>query len=145
MLAALGAGITYEQVEGCLPYRLEDKVYGGGNATLSGSISSQFISGMPTCARLWQEALTLHIDGAVVQREYVEMTMAMMRMFGVDPEVQENGQKITVNRGGYEAPPTITVLEPDVSTCGYFWALAALTNGRIRIQGISKAIAPARY
>ncbi len=137
-LSALGAGITYEQEEGCLPYRLEAKGLRGGNAILSGSISSQFISGMLMCAPLMEQALALHIDGAVVQREYVEMTMAMMRMFGVESEVQENGQRIIVKRGAYEAPSAVTVLEPDVSTCGYFWALAALTNGRIRIQGISK-------
>lgn len=137
-LADLGAGITYEQTEGCLPYRLEARGLRGGNAVLSGSISSQFISGLLMCAPLMEQALTLRIDGAVVQREYVEMTIAMMRMFGVGSVVEENGQKITVNPGAYEAPSSHTVLEPDVSTCGYFWSLAALTNGRIRIQGISR-------
>ncbi|MFC5649623.1 3-phosphoshikimate 1-carboxyvinyltransferase [Paenibacillus solisilvae] len=136
-LAALGAGIAYEDREGCLPCRLEAAGLRGGNAVLSGSVSSQFISGMLMCAPLMEQALMLHIEGTVVQREYVEMTLAMMRMFGIESTLEDNGQKILVRRA-YQAPSTPIMLEPDVSTCGYFWSLAALTNGRIRIQGISR-------
>jgi len=78
--------------------------------------------------------LTIRIDGPVVQRDYVEMTIDMMRSFGVEPIVGDEGRTIVVEPGIYSGRSL--ALEPDVSTCSYFWALAALTNGRVRIHGI---------
>jgi 3-phosphoshikimate 1-carboxyvinyltransferase len=106
----------------------------GGKATLPGSTSSQFISGLLLAAPYAKEPVTVHIEGEVVQRDYVEMTLAMMASFGVTTEISEDGQSITVPTGKYQGQ-TVS-LEPDVSTCCYFWAVAALTEGRVRIEGI---------
>ncbi|BBH24656.1 3-phosphoshikimate 1-carboxyvinyltransferase [Paenibacillus baekrokdamisoli] len=136
-LAAMGGVFTYERIEGQLPYTLEAKGLQGGEPVLAGSISSQFISGLLMAAPYAEQTLRLSIDGPIVQREYVEMTLEMMRKFGADSNVEDEGQVITILPNGYQAPSAAIVLEPDVSTCCYFWALAALTNGRIRVEGIS--------
>ncbi|MFD0958116.1 3-phosphoshikimate 1-carboxyvinyltransferase [Paenibacillus chungangensis] len=129
-----GAGLTYGGAERCLPFTLQAHGLKGGNVTLPGSTSSQFISGLLLAAPYAAEPLVLHIEGEVVQREYVEMTLEMMLTFGISPEVSSDGSVIAVPKGTYRAQDI--QLEPDVSTCGYFWSLAALTGGRIRTVGI---------
>lgn len=134
-LTNLGAQFEYKQTERCLPFTLKAKGLNGGKATLPGSTSSQFISGLLLAAPYAKEQLTVHIAGEVVQRDYVEMTLSMMDSFGVTPVGSEDGQSITIPTGKYQGR-TLS-LEPDISTCCYFWAVAALTAGRIRIEGIN--------
>lgn len=134
-LVGLGAEIRYEAESGCMPLSLIGGGLAGGTVTMAGSVSSQFISGLLIAAPYAREPLTIAIDGPVVQRDYVAMTAAMMRQFGVQVVESDGGQTLAAAPGIYRA--CALSLEPDVSTCGYFWALAALTNRRIRIGGIS--------
>ncbi|CAG7630487.1 3-phosphoshikimate 1-carboxyvinyltransferase [Paenibacillus allorhizosphaerae] len=133
-LAGQGADITYHEAQGCLPLTLRSSGLPGGETMLPGAVSSQFISGLLLAAPYAKRPLTIRIDGPVVQRDYVEMTIDMMKTFGVEPNVKDDGGTIVVEPGVYRARSV--ALEPDVSTCSYFWALAAQTNGRIRIRGI---------
>ncbi|MGG1662183.1 3-phosphoshikimate 1-carboxyvinyltransferase [Brevibacillus sp. NRS-1366] len=134
-LKSMGAVIHYEEMKGCLPLTLKAAGLQGGLANVPGSTSSQFISGLLLASPYAREALTIHINGGSVQPDYIKMTIDMMRAFGVDPIINNDGQTISVHPARYKASSVI--LEPDVSTCGYFWAIAALTNGRIRINGIT--------
>jgi len=132
-LLKLGAQIDNEECS--LPFRLTTKGLQGGNVVLPGHISSQFISGLLLATPYAKDQVTIQIEGEVVQQEYVEMTIDIMRDFGVETQVSEHGQWLSVPIGTYQAQSI--QLEPDVSTCCYFWALAALTAGRIRIDGIN--------
>lgn len=134
-LSSLGADIRYNGNPGCVPLTLHADGLNGGEVTVSGAVSSQFISGLLLAAPYAKDTLTIRIADQIVQRDYVEMTLDMMWAFGVRPDVHEDGQTITIQPSVYEA--RTFMLEPDVSTCAYFWALAALTNGRVRIEGIS--------
>ena len=136
-LTQLGARFDYAGASRSLPFTLEAAGLAGGEVVLPGDSSSQFISGLLLAAPYAREAITVRIEGEVVQRDYVEMTLRLMQAFGIEPQVPEDGQSITVPVGQYQAR-TIQ-LEPDVSTCCYFWALAALTAGRVRIEGIDAA------
>jgi 3-phosphoshikimate 1-carboxyvinyltransferase len=133
-LASLGARFDYGQSAGCLPFTLHAGGLQGGEVTLSGSTSSQFISGLLLAAPYAKEPVSVNIDGEVVQWDYVQMTLGMMALFGVTPVVSADGQSIVVRPGRYQARSCS--LEPDVSTCCYFWAAAALTSGCVRIEGI---------
>ncbi|MFC7679876.1 3-phosphoshikimate 1-carboxyvinyltransferase [Paenibacillus sp. GCM10028914] len=134
-LITLGTDITFNQAEGCLPLTIRADGLRGGEVTLPGSTSSQFISGLLISAPYAKEQVVLHIDGEVVQRDYVQMTLDMMSSFGITAKVSQDGQTIYIPTGRYQAQSVL--LEPDVSTCCYFWALAALTAGCVRIEGIS--------
>ncbi|NOU68621.1 3-phosphoshikimate 1-carboxyvinyltransferase [Paenibacillus sp. LMG 31461] len=133
-LSAQGASFNYLEAEHRLPYELDAAGLKGGTVKLPGSTSSQFISGVLLAAPYTQTPLTIEIEGEIVQRDYVQLTMDMMRSFGITPQVSEDGQSIRVPSGTYQAQTL--QLEPDVSTCCYFWSLAALTAGRVRIEGI---------
>lgn len=134
-LSSLGAQMKYAAEPGSLPLTLRANGLLGGEVSISGAVSSQFISGLLIAAPYARDPLSININGTVVQRDYVDMTLDTMRQFGIAPLVQNGGQTISFSPKTYTAC-TLT-LEPDVSTCGYFWALAALTNGRVRINGIT--------
>ncbi|MDQ1913466.1 3-phosphoshikimate 1-carboxyvinyltransferase [Paenibacillus sp. GD4] len=136
-LSDLGASIRSGEADRSVPFTLEARGLRGGEAALPGATSSQFISGLLIAAPYAASPLTIRINGEVVQRDYVDMTLSMMRLFGICPKVIDNGQAISVPAGKYQAHSIR--LEPDVSACCYFWALAAITEGRIRIEGICAA------
>lgn len=133
-LSKQGASFKYDEEEHRLPYELDAAGLQGGIVKLPGSTSSQFISGVLLAAPYAQVPLTIEIEGEIVQRDYVQMTMDMMRAFGITSEVAADGQSIMVPTGTYQAQNF--QLEPDVSTCCYFWAIAALTAGCVRTEGI---------
>ena len=134
-LSSLGAILDYQEAEHRLPFKLHASGLKGGSARLPGTTSSQFISGLLIAAPYTQDPLIVQIDGEIVQRDYVQMTVDIMKAFGITPQVSEDGQSIMVPSGKYQAQTF--QLEPDVSTCCYFWALAALTAGCVRIEGIN--------
>ncbi|MCC2686414.1 MAG: AroA2 [Paenibacillaceae bacterium] len=134
-LEGLGARFDYGLSVGSLPLTLHAGGLQGGEVTLPGSTSSQFISGLLLAAPYAKAPVTVYIDGEVVQRDYVQMTIEMMASFGVTVEGSADGQAIVVPQGRYEARSCS--LEPDVSTCCYFWAAAALTSGSVRIEGMN--------
>jgi len=68
----------------------------------------------------------------LVSAPYVEITLAMMRDFGV--EVVRDGDVFTVPPGGYRA--TTYAVEPDASTASYFFAAAALTGREVTVPGL---------
>ncbi|WP_308639526.1 3-phosphoshikimate 1-carboxyvinyltransferase [Paenibacillus silvisoli] len=137
-LTSLGARIDYgTSAAHSLPFTLHADGLRGGEVRISGSTSSQFISGLLLAAPYAKEQLTVRIEGEVVQRDYVQMTLDMMAAFGIGNEAQashDDGQSITVPSGRYQA--RAYRLEPDISTCCYFWAAAALTGGCVRTVGV---------
>ncbi|KRE83033.1 3-phosphoshikimate 1-carboxyvinyltransferase [Paenibacillus sp. Soil766] len=133
-LSTQGALFEYFEAAHRLPFELDAAGLKGGSVKLPGSTSSQFISGVLLAAPYSQAPLTIQIEGEIVQRDYVQMTMDMMTTFGITPQVSEDEQSLSVPSGIYQAQNL--QLEPDVSTCCYFWALAALTSGCVRIEGI---------
>jgi 3-phosphoshikimate 1-carboxyvinyltransferase len=116
-LTTLGTAIQYEEHNGFLPLTLHANGLKGGSVTIAGSVSSQFISGLLLAAPYAEKSVTLHIEGTIVQPDYVEMTLEMMRSFGVQSTWIDNERSILIEPKKYKAQNL--KLEPDVSTCGY--------------------------
>jgi 3-phosphoshikimate 1-carboxyvinyltransferase len=134
-LRELGADIKYLSKEGHYPLIINGKDLSGGKISLSGNISSQFISGLLIAAPYFKESVTLHINDHIVQHSYVLLTLELMKKFGAIVEYDNKLEQIVVYPSKY-IPQEIN-LEADVSTACYFLALAAVTNGRIRINNLS--------
>ena len=127
----LGAAVGYTEEEGRFPLVVEGGGIGGGNARVRGKSSSQFVSGLLMAAPYAREPVTLEVEGRE-EWPYVAITTEIMRAFGVEVEVGE---------ACYEVEPAVYrardyEVEPDASAASYFMAAAALTGGRIRIEGI---------
>jgi 3-phosphoshikimate 1-carboxyvinyltransferase len=106
----------------------------GGSTTVSGAVSSQFLSGLLLASPLLSTGLVVEVEGVLVSRPYVEMTVATMRRFGA--HVDDDGTFFAVKPTGYEA--AAIAIEPDASSASYFFAAAACHGGSVRVTGLGR-------
>ncbi|ABG04403.1 3-phosphoshikimate 1-carboxyvinyltransferase [Rubrobacter xylanophilus DSM 9941] len=136
-LRALGARVECEEREGHLPLVVRGGARGGGEISVSGERSSQFLSGLLISAPCLPGGLTVRPRGALVSRPYVDITVRVMRSFGASVEEEPSGAAFRVAPGAYRA--TAYRVEPDASAASYFLAAAALTAGRVVIPGLGRS------
>ncbi|MEV0620655.1 3-phosphoshikimate 1-carboxyvinyltransferase [Nonomuraea sp. NPDC050404] len=130
-LRELGVDLTHEGEEGHHPLTVRADGIKGGHITLDAGLSSQFLTALLLVGPLTAEGLEITVTD-LVSAPYVEITLAMMRSFGV--EVRREGETFFVPPGTYEA--TDYAIEPDASTASYPLAAAALTGNTITIPGL---------
>lgn len=138
-LSELGAEVVPLGTDGHLPVELCAAPEGirGGSVVVKGDVSSQFLSGLLLSAPAMPEGLSVTLDGPLVSKPYVDMTIGVMRSFGAEVERREVGGQILgfdVAPRRYEAREF--AVEPDASSASYFFALAAVTGGRVRVEGL---------
>jgi 3-phosphoshikimate 1-carboxyvinyltransferase len=75
------------------------------------------------------------VDGELVSRPYVDMTLQVMRSFGVAVR-ESNGKGFVIPPQSYRA--LRYSIEPDASAASYFWAAAAITGGDVTVEGLTK-------
>ncbi len=127
-------GVKAESVKGtgCPPVRIESDGIAGGEATLAASKSSQFLSAMLLVAPYASRPAVIKLDGPLVSRPYVDITLAVMNAFGIS--VQEKDDSFLVPQGCYNAREY--AVEGDASSASYFFAAAAITGGRVTVENI---------
>ncbi len=138
-LQPLGANIRFENegsdcppivVDGLLSY------FTGGWTSIQGNISSQFLSSLLMAAPACQKDVHIRVDGELVSKPYVTMTLQMMRAFGAEIFCPDDLSEFHItarpyNSGTYD-------IEPDASAASYFFGAAAVTGGTVTISGLSK-------
>ena len=128
ILENLGARVEYLDSYGRMPFVLYSKGLNGGVVEVCGEKSSQFLSGLLLAAPFARSSLKL-ISTANHSQPYVLMTLSMMNLFGV--QLKSCSGEYKVPRGGYFSIDH--TIEPDISTASYFWAVAAITKGKVRV------------
>ncbi|MFC8432082.1 3-phosphoshikimate 1-carboxyvinyltransferase [Streptomyces sp. NPDC057253] len=123
-LRDLGVDLRHEEAEGHHPLTVRAAGVDGGEVTLDAGQSSQYLTALLLLGPLTRRGLRIRVTD-LVSVPYVEITIAMMRAFGV--EVTREGDTYVVPPGGYRA--TTYAIEPDASTASYFFAAAAITPG----------------
>lgn len=108
----------------------------GGNITLAGNVSSQFVSGLLFALPLLAGQHTLVLTGERVSAPYTEMTAAVLREYGIELKKTDIGWEIP---GGqhYAAPEILPETEPDWSAAAYFLAAKAL-GAKISVEGLRR-------
>jgi 3-phosphoshikimate 1-carboxyvinyltransferase len=132
----LGVMVSYEQVAGHLPAVVEGPIRRRGAMpviSIDASVSSQFTSGLLLAAPCMPEGLQIHIDGEVVSRPYLDMTVAVMASFGAVVQKPDD-RTFIVPPGGYRSQDYD--IEPDASAASYFFAAAAICGGTVRVDGL---------
>lgn len=124
-LRTLGADIEYLEEEGFPPLKI-GAVEGiaGGKLSIAADTSSQFISALLLIAPLFDKGLSLRLEGRIVSRPYIQMTLDIMQHFGVQHRWKDNIIKIAPQdyRGG-----TLQI-EGDWSAASYYYVMAALAD-----------------
>jgi len=134
-LGQLGAEARSEQNNGCPPVLVHAQGLRGGRAEVAGNISSQFLSALLMAAPCAQQEVEILVRGDLVSRPYVDMTVAVMRRFGARVEELQPG-RFLVQPLGYQA--ATYPIEPDASAASYFFGAAAITGGRVTVEGLGK-------
>ena len=119
----------------CPPVHLRAQGLSGGEATVRGDVSSQFLSGMMMAAPYCRSDVILQVRGELVSKPYVDMTARVMQSFGVSlTELGHHAFRIPAPQC-YRAVDYR--IEPDASAASYFLAVAAVTGGSVRVEGLS--------
>ncbi|MCS7310605.1 MAG: 3-phosphoshikimate 1-carboxyvinyltransferase [Armatimonadetes bacterium] len=137
-LNALGAEAVSELATGCPPVIVRAQGLRGGEVSVRGDISSQFLSALLMVAPYAESHVTIRVEGELVSAPFVQMTLQMMRQFGV--EAHREGGCITIpapQRYRLEGDALYRV-EPDATAASYFFAAAAITGGRVGVRGLSR-------
>ena len=129
-------GATLSAVDDRLPLSSTGGGMRGGAVTVSGATSSQFLSGLLLCAPLFGDGLQLEVADELVSRPYIDMTVDVMERFGAAVE-RDGYRRFGCAPGIYAAQRY--AIEPDASAASYFFALAAMTRGRIRVEGLGRS------
>ena len=115
---------------GHLPLAVEGPAH-GGVVSLPGHVSSQFLSGLLMAGARYERGIAVELTSPLVSAPYVEMTRAVMAAFGVVSD------GLHVVHGSYRS--SVYAVEPDASAASYFYAAAAITGGRITVDGLGAA------
>ncbi|OYY93676.1 MAG: 3-phosphoshikimate 1-carboxyvinyltransferase [Hydrogenophilales bacterium 28-61-23] len=136
-LRQLGAQITYLGNDGFPPLSIAPARLGPVSAaTVKGNVSSQYLTGLLLSAPLLGREVTLHVEGELISKPYVEITLNLMQRFGI--EVQRDGwQSFIIPHAVYRSPGEIEV-EGDASSASYFLAAGALGHGPVRVEGVGR-------
>ena len=123
-LRTLGAQIDYVEAEGFPPLRIHGRKLEGGTLTIDGSVSSQYISALLMVAPTLSEGLRLKLEGNVTSTPYIEMTLGMLRQFGITSTWDHSTQVISIAPQPYKALQYH--VESDWSAASYWYEIAAL-------------------
>ncbi|MCA6941482.1 3-phosphoshikimate 1-carboxyvinyltransferase [Pectobacterium polaris] len=131
-----GAKIDYLEQENYPPLRLHGG-FQGGEISVDGSVSSQFLTALLMTAPLAAQDTQISIQGDLVSKPYIDITLHMMKAFGIEVR-HENYQRFFVaGRQQYRSPGDYLV-EGDASSASYFLAAAAIKGGVVRVTGVGR-------
>lgn len=134
-LNAVGAKIEYLEKEGFPPLRIMGSALQGGEISLDGGVSSQYISALLMIAPLMEKGLTLHLQGKVISKPYIHLTLQLMKQYGVESEW--DGSTIKVAPQSYRPLPY--TVESDWSAASYWYEMMALSQqAEIELKGLFK-------
>lgn len=138
-LRSLGADIVYLDRAGFPPLEIRAaSVRPGGRVAVRGDVSSQFLTALLMALPLAGTAITVDVEGDLISKPYVDLTLATMARFGVRVE-RDGWRSFTVPAGsGYASPATLCV-EGDASAASYFLAAGAIGGGPVRVEGVGRA------
>jgi 3-phosphoshikimate 1-carboxyvinyltransferase len=134
-LNLLGADIHYLKEEGYPPLEIHGKKLMGAKVNLDGSTSSQFISSLLMIAPMIENGLIIELQGTLVSRPYIEMTLALMYHFGITSVWDNN----TINILPQPYLPANYTVEKDWSAAAFWYGHIACgkTGDQILLQQLS--------
>ncbi|KAF7369066.1 Pentafunctional AROM polypeptide [Mycena venus] len=140
-----GSKIEFLESAGCLPLAIAPQGLKGSTIRLAASVSSQYVSSVLLCAPYAKEPITLELTGGqVISQPYIDMTIAMMRTFGIDVTRRvdkDTGKALDIYDipAGVYTNPAVYSIESDASSATYPLAIAAITGTTCTIDNIGSS------
>jgi 3-phosphoshikimate 1-carboxyvinyltransferase len=141
-LREMGARIDYVGKSGFPPLEIHPAALrAGGEVRVRGTVSSQFLTGLLMALPLTGRRTTVGVEGELISKPYVDITLNMLGRFGIGVE-REGWSSFTIPAGtGYASPGEVHV-EGDASSASYFLAAGAISGlrggGPVRVEGVGR-------
>jgi len=140
-LVAMGASIEHLGERGYPPLAVHPAGILADTVEVRGDVSSQFLTALLMALPLCDVSTRVCVKGELISKPYVEITLNLMRRFGVDV-ARDGWREFTVPARRYSSPGEIYV-EGDASSASYFLAAGAISGltggGPVRVKGIGRA------
>ena len=135
-LNALGADCHGTGEHHGLPITVDGRGLRGGATGLAGDKTSQFLSALLMVAPYAREDVDLTMTSQLAATPYIDITTHMMDDFGA--QVQRDHYERFYITAGQRYHARDYQIEPDASNASYFFAAAALTGGRVRVEALNR-------
>lgn len=134
--ALQGWGVDIESINqsGCPPLSILADGIKGGKTVLPEGKSSQYLSSLLLVAPYAIQPAILEVQGEVLSKPYVAMTIQVMADFGILVESAQDFASFSIQQGTYQGRDYH--IEGDASNASYFWAAAAITGGRVTVSNV---------
>ncbi|SFV60588.1 5-Enolpyruvylshikimate-3-phosphate synthase [hydrothermal vent metagenome] len=136
-LRQAGANISYLENEGYPPLHIDANGLDGGEVSIDGAISSQFLTALLMAAPLAKNDMFITIIGELVSKPYIDITLDIMKNFGVEV-VNDNYKTFSIKAGQTYKAVERFMVEGDASSASYFLAAAAIKGGTVKVTGIGR-------
>lgn len=134
-LQQVGATIEYDGKLGYPPLRISSTGLHGGDISIPGNISSQFLTALLLTLPLASGDSNIQVIGEQVSKPYLDITLDVMQRFGVTAR-NDDYQHFTVPGNQVYQSPGAFMVEGDASSATYFLAAAAIKGGTVRVHGV---------
>jgi 3-phosphoshikimate 1-carboxyvinyltransferase len=138
-LNQVGAEIRYTGNPGFPPLAIETGHVHAYVLNVNGSVSSQFLTALLMAAPLMakQFDVKIQVEGELISKPYIEITLKLMQKFGVSVE-RDGWASFTIKAGQKYRSPGKIYVEGDASSASYFLAAGAIAGGPVRVEGVGK-------
>lgn len=136
-LTQLNADIEYLENQDYPPVKIKGKSLQGSTVTIDGSISSQFLTAILMIAPLLKTDTNIEIDGELVSKPYIDITLDIMQRFGVNVQNNDYQSFTVLGNQSYQSVEKYMV-EGDASSASYFLAAGAIKGGEITVHGVGE-------
>ena len=134
-LRQLGVKIKYLGSEGFPPILIQAQGIEGGRVQIAGHESSQYISSLLLAGPYAGTDLEIEVKDEMVSKPYLDITLGVMRDFGIQV-VRADYQYFKIKSHGQYQARSYSI-EGDASSASYFWAAAAVTEGQVVTKNIA--------
>lgn len=137
-LRIAGANVAYVANDGYPPLRIHD--YADQHIRqipIKGHVSSQFLTALLMALPLTGKAFEIQVQGDLISKPYIDITLNLMKKFGITVENQAHQIFRLPEKAAYHAPKAIKV-EGDASSASYFLAAGLLSGKPVRVTGLGK-------
>ncbi|WP_338847762.1 3-phosphoshikimate 1-carboxyvinyltransferase [Massilia sp. W12] len=136
-LQSIGCRIDYTGEPGFPPLHIQRGLPVPKTLKVRGNVSSQFLTALLLAAPLLarEQDVVIEVEGELISRPYIEITLKLMQRFGVNVERQE-WQRFIVPAGQCYLSPGSIHVEGDASSASYFLAAGAIAGGPVRVEGV---------
>lgn len=136
-LKHLNANIEYLENKDYPPVKINGHTLSGDVVSIDGSISSQFLTAILMITPLLKTDTKIEIQGELVSKPYIDITLDIMSRFGVKVENNDYKSFTVTGQQSYQALEKYMV-EGDASSASYFLAAGAIKGGEVTVHGVGK-------